>query len=66
MMLDGDELMQFHAAELLEAHSHMDKLGIPSRDEDGEKLSISQRTKLVLLYVQSLVQANAVMQRMRA
>jgi hypothetical protein len=63
--MDTDALMQFHAAELLESHAQLDRLGIPREDEDGEKLTISQRVKLAMDFTSSLVQAQTLIQRMR-
>lgn len=61
-----DELLQFHAAEMLDAHAHLDKAGIPRHDDDGEPLTISQRTKLLVDFTASLVMASNVLKRMRA
>lgn len=62
---DDSALMQFHAAELLEAHGHMDRAGIPQHDEDGEKLTISQRVKVLCDVAASIAMASRVIAKAR-
>lgn len=59
------DLMMFHAAELLDAHEHLDRAFVP-REAGGEKLSISQRCKLAADMVVTLVQSQQLMSRLRA
>lgn len=61
-----EALMQFHAAELLEAHGHMDRAGIPQHDEDGEKLTISQRVKVLCDVAASIAASSRVLSRVMA
>lgn len=61
-----DALMQFHAAELLEAHGHMDRAGIPKETDEGEKLTISQRVKLLCQVLASVTETQRLLARMGA
>lgn len=63
---DDSALMQFHAAELLEAHAHMDRAGIPQADEDGEKYTISQRVKVLCQVAASIAESSRVLSRVMA
>ena len=63
--MDGEDLMQFHAAELLDAHAHLDRAGVPRRSPEGELLSISQRAKLAADLVLALVTTRDLIARVR-
>jgi hypothetical protein len=59
--MGDDDLMQYHAAELLDSHAQLDTIGVPRVSPEGEPLSISQRVSAAVKMYTALVWAGNVM-----